>query len=78
MSSDSKTGYTLMRFVSQPVGEIHGLAVDEDQVDLRVGHPEVLDDRLHRAARREHRGKGALAALLRQEVVQLLVESDGH
>src|SRR5258705_2032895 len=56
--------------------ELHGASVDDHQVDLGVRHAEGLDRVLHRARAVDLDLEVALAPVLRQEGVHLLIEAD--
>ena len=82
MSSDSKTGYTLMRSPScDPPVEAARHAVDDHQIYFGVRHAEGLDAVLDGAGVEEVVGELGKAALRGQQVVQLGVEAEpgaGH
>ena len=59
-----------------PAGEGHRLAVDDDQPDLRMGHPDRLDDVLHGGRPVERPSDRGLAERGGQEVVQRPVEAE--
>ena len=59
------------------VGEIYGVAVDEDQVDFRVRNPEAFDHLLDRSAFLEVMRDACVPQALRQEFVELGVEAKG-
>jgi hypothetical protein len=60
--------------VPDDMGEIHRLAVDQDQIDFGVRHPEPFDHVLDGRAPLEFVNEADLAARERQKVVQLLVK----
>ena len=59
----------------QPVGEIHRLAVYQDQVNGCMGYAYGLDRIFDRRAAVKRRAKGDLVLLRRQEIIQFLVEA---
>jgi hypothetical protein len=60
----------------EAVVETDGLAVDEDDVDLRVGHAERLHDVFHGGRAVEPVQEAPLLSGPREEVVELLVEAE--
>src|ERR1019366_4605762 len=59
-----------------PVGEIHRLSVDQDEIDLRVGHAERLNAVLDRRGIQETIRELREAALRQQEIVEFCVEAE--
>jgi hypothetical protein len=60
----------------QAMGEVHGSAIDQNQVDRRVRHADGLDHVAHRGTSLEGLHETDLAPLGGQKIVQLLVETE--
>ena len=63
--------------VAQGMVAAHRPAVGQDQVDLRVGNPEGLDEELHAVPRVERRREVPLAPFGLEEETELFVEPEG-
>jgi hypothetical protein len=61
--------------VAHAISKIHGLAADDEQVDLRVRHAEHLDEVLHCRGAVEGAEQRRLPARRGQKVVELAVET---
>ena len=62
--------------IAEPVAEVHGLAVHDEQVNLRMRDAECLYEILDRPAAFEGADEGRLPARRRQEVVERAVKAD--
>ncbi len=61
--------------VLHQVGEVHRLAVDQDQINLGVGHAQGFDHILDGGTQLKGVGEGTLSPVCGQEIIQFSIEA---